>query len=150
MDLLVLGMQRGEKMHFSLRPRIRTIFTITTLVLGCVILTSAYYFMRTPVESHPAQEPYPSEKRTIIDEETRVVQGPCSSQYQASLVTPNTMSVWWIYFEVTKPDGHTPLCIYGLSDRPTSWKFSPDGQYLFTFTLFDHNWGYDVYQLSTG
>lgn len=86
----------------------------------------------------------------LFDAGSKVMQGDCRPEIQASMATPGTRSALATFMNFSGPDGHTPMCLYGIMMQPTQLKFSPDGRYLYTFTLINHNWAYDVYQLETG
>lgn len=91
------------------------------------------------------------DENNVLNKHTKVVEAPCDSDYaKAAMTRDGTSSIWSGYMEIMKPDGHTSICMYELGAKPMEWKFSPDGRYLYTFTLYNHNWGYEVYQLSTG
>lgn len=80
---------------------------------------------------------------------TKLVAIPCSD-YKRPVYPTSTREFWSMETEIIAPDGITRMCLVGLIEKPSQYKFSPDSRFLYTFTLINHNWRYDVYQASTG
>lgn len=125
------------------------LFIVLAVLSSCAVCTFCNMKVKSDTVSNTDVTPvFPEEAQT--PGVTRLVPIACSD-YKPPTYPPKTVvSSWSINFEVVAPDGITRMCLVGLGIKPTDYKFSPGGQFLFTFTWINHNWRYDVYQVSTG
>ena len=120
---------------------------LLAIAIFAVILAALPLFAIQPKRENPVDQVF--DENRLTDPENKIVTGACQPNYISSRATPNTSSALSSYIEIVGLDGHTTMCLYSRI-KPTRWQFSPDGRYLYTFTLFGHSWAYNVYQISTG